>query len=144
MHLEAGRRVFGGESIVKLRQDAVREADDAHGPVLQPLAAHAAVRGHGRNRFWFVVEDESKRVGVMNGDIQNNTAARIGAIEPPALQMRGQIDGVEHPREQRLADPPLLDRLPHSPMRRGVTEVVIGPHDDAALAAFRDHRARVL
>ena len=144
MHLEAGRCIFGGEAIVKLRQHAVREADDAHGPVLQPLAAHAAVRGHGHNRFRLVVEDESKRVGVVNGDVENDSAARVRALEPPALQVGRQIDGVEHPREKRLADPSRFDRLPHRAMRRRVAEVVIGPHDDSALAAFRDHRARVL
>ena len=86
----------------------------------------------------------SKRVGVVNRDVENNSAARVRTLEPPALQMGGQIDGVEHPREQRLADPPLLDRLPHGAMGRRVAEVVIGPHDDAALAAFRDHFACIL
>ena len=143
MHLEAGRRVFGGEAVVELRQHAAREADDAHGAVLEPFAAHAAVRGHGDHGLGLVVEDEAQRVGVVNRDVENDSAARVRAVEPPALQMGGQVDGVEHAREQRLADPALLDRLPHRAMRRRVAEVVVGPHDHAALAAFRDHRARV-
>ena len=143
MHLKAGRRIFGGEAIVELGQHAVREADDAHDAVLEPLAAHAAMRGHGDNRFRLVVEDESKRVGVVNGDVENDSAARVGAVEPPALQMRRQVDGVEDAREQRLADPARFDRIAHRAMRRRVAEVVIGPHHDSALAAFRDHGARV-
>ena len=64
-------------------------------------------------------------------------------VDAPALQMGRQIDGVEHPREQRLADAPLLDRLAHRAMRRGVAQMVVRAHDDAAFAAVRDHRARV-
>ena len=144
VHLEAGRRVFGGEGVVELREHAAGEADDAHDAVLEPLAAHAAVRSHGDDRFRLVVEHEAKRVGVVDGDVEDDPAARaLGFSMPPALQMGRQIDGVEHPREQRLADPALLDRLPHRAMRRGVAKVVVGRHDDAALAAFRDHRARV-
>ncbi len=144
MHLEAGRRISGGEGVVELGEHAAREADDAHGAVLEPLAPHAAVRGHGDDGFRLVVEHEAQRVGVMDGDVENDAAAGVRLLDPPALQMRRQIDGVEHPREQRLADPPRFDRLAHRAMRRGVAEMMVGPHDDAALAAFGDHRARVL
>ena len=136
-------RISGGEGVVELRQHAAGEAHDAHGAILEPFAAHAAVRSHGADRYRFVVEHEAKRIGVVNSDVQDDSAACVGPVDTPALQIRRQVDGMEHAREQRLADPALLDRLTHRPMCGGVAQVVVGAHDNAALAAFGDHRARV-
>ena len=90
-----------------------------------------------------VVEHEAQRVGVMDRDVQHDAAAGVGLLDPPSLQMGGQIDGVEHPREQRLADPPLLDRVAHRAVSRRIAQMMVGAQDHAALAAFGDHRARV-
>ena len=60
------------------------------------------------DRHRLVVEHEAQRVGVVDGDVEHDAAARLGLLDPPALQMGRQIDGMEHAREQRLADPPRL------------------------------------
>ena len=60
VHLEAGGGVAGGERVVELREEAAGEAHDAHHAVLQPLAAHAAVRDHRAHRSRLVVEHEAQ------------------------------------------------------------------------------------
>ena len=112
-------------------------------PSSSPSRLMPAVRGHRDDGRRLVVEHETQRVGVVDRDVEDDAAAGVGPLDAPALQMRRQIDRVEHPREQRLADPPRLDRLAHRAVRRGVAQVMVGAHHDAALAALRDHRARV-
>ena len=101
------------------------------------------MRSHCDHRRRFVVEHEAQRVRVMDRDVQHHAPARLGLLHPPALQMGRQIDGVEHPREQRLADSPLLDRGAHRAVRRGIAQMMVRAQDHAALAAFGDHCARV-
>ena len=62
-----------------------------------------------------------------------------GVVDAPALQVRRQKDGVEHAGEKRLADAAILDRLPHGPVRAGITQVMVGGHDHACRAACLDH-----
>ena len=50
------------------------------------------------------VEKEAKRIGVVHGDVEDHAAAGFRLVQPPSLQMRRQIDGMEHPREERPAD----------------------------------------
>ena len=66
-----------------------------------------------------------------------------GRLDAPALQMRRQIDRMEDPGEQRLADAPFCDRVAHGAVGRGVAQMMVGAHDDAAPLAFGDHRAGV-
>ena len=103
--------------VVELREQSVREAEDAHHAVLEALAAHSAVRGHCAHGSGSSSSDKAQRVGIVDRDVHDNAAARFGLLNPPALQMRWQIDGVKHPCEQRLADAPRVDRVPHRPVR---------------------------
>ncbi len=143
MHLEAGGCVFRGESVVELGEHAIPEADHAHHAVLQVRAPHAPLRRHGDDGGWLVVEHETQRVGVVDRDVEHDPAARLRPLDPPALQMGRQIDGMKDAREERLADAALLDRLAHRAMRRGVAQVMVRRHHDAALVAFGDHRPRL-
>ena len=112
-------------------------------PSSSALAPHAAARDHRADALRLVVEHEAQGVGVVHGDVERDAAARLGLVDAPALQIGRQIDRMKHPREQRPADAPLFDRLAHRAMRRGVAQVVVDAHDDAAFAAGGDHRARV-
>ena len=113
-------------------------------PSSRPLATHAAVRGHGARRFRLVVEDEAQRVGVMDRDVEDDAAACVRAA-----RCASPADAAADRRQWKtransgLPMRPSLDRVAHRAMRRGVAEMMIGPHDDAALAAFRDHRAGI-
>ena len=66
-----------------------------------------------------------------------------GAVDPPALQVRRQVDRVEHAREQRPADPAGLDRLAHGAVGGGVAQMVVGAHHHARRPAGRHHLAGV-
>ena len=143
MDLEAGRRVAGGEGIVELRERAVGEAHNAHHAVLQPIMGHAATRGHRIDRDRLGVEHEAQRVGVVDGDVEDDAAAGLGLVDAPALQMRGQIDRVKDTREQRPADPAREDRLAHRAMGRGVAQVMVRAERHAARPACVDDRPGV-
>ena len=86
-----------------------------------------------------IVEDEAQRVGIMHGDVHDDTGAGAGRRDTPALQVRRQIDRVEHAREQRPADPALLDRGTERAVGRSVAQMVVGSHDDAGRLAGVDH-----
>ena len=143
MHFETGGGIFRRKRVVELREQSVGEAQDAHHAVLEAIAAHSAARGHRAHCRRLVVEDEAERVGVVDRDVHDNAPAGFGLLDPPALQMRRQIDSVKHPREQRLADAPLADRVSHRAVRRGVAEMMVRAEDHAARVALGDHCARI-
>ena len=107
--------ILGRKCVVELREQSAGEAQDAHHAILQALAAHSAARSHCAHRQWLVIEDEPERVGVVDRDVHNDASARFGLLDPPALQMRRQVDCVKHPREQRFTDAPLDGSPPASP-----------------------------
>ena len=112
-------------------------------PSSSPSAAMPARLAHRHGLDRVVVEHEAQRVGVVDGDVEDHAAAGLGRGDPPALQVRRQVDGVEHPREQRAADPAGLDRVAHGAVGGGVAQMMVGAHHHAGLAAGRDHLAGV-
>ena len=60
-------------------------------------------------------------------------------MQAPALQVRGQVHGVEHARKERLADRAGLHQLADLAVRGGVTQMMVGAHDHAGLGAGGDH-----
>ena len=80
MHLEAGRRVAGGEGVVELGEQAAREAHDAHHAVfdaaLRPMPPREVI---AVTRLRLVVEHEAQRVGVVHGDVEHHAAAGLRA-----------------------------------------------------------------
>jgi hypothetical protein len=139
VHLEASTGMADGEGLVDLRQRALGEADHRHGPILKAGARQACtlLQGHDLDRL--VVEDEAERVGVVNRDVEHHPAAGLGPFDPPALQMRREMDGVEDAGGERATDPPLSHGRPHGTVGRGVAEMVIRAHDHAGLTGCGHH-----
>jgi hypothetical protein len=72
----------------------------------------------------------------------SNPTSRFRSVDTPALQMRGQIDGVKDPRRERLANGAVGNMVAQRPVRGGVPQMMIGAHDDAGGAARVHHPPR--
>ena len=105
-----------------------------------PAAASPPFWAEGRDRLGLVVEDEAQEVRVVDGEVEDRarSGGRVG--QAPAVEMLGQVAGMDHARRQRAADPARGDQVADRPVRRGIAEVMVGRHHDAGLPAGRDHR----
>ena len=104
MHFQPGAGVLDSEGVVHLGDHAVIEAQHGHHTVLQPGAGHARLLGDPGGFHRFGAENKAQRVRVVHGNVENHPGAAGRFVQPPALQVRRQVDRVEHAREQRLAD----------------------------------------
>lgn len=98
--------------------------------------------GNGFGRI--VVKDEAQGVGIVHGNVENDAATGFRPLQPPALQMRRQIDRMEDPCRDRPADPPFGDGIPHRPVGSGVAQVMVGAKHHAGFACGDNHFARIL
>ena len=139
MDLEAGAGVADRERLVDLGQGALAEADHGHRTVLEAGTGEpgALLQRHDLHRL--VVEDEAERVRIVDGDVEHDAAAGLGLVDPPALEVRRQVDGMEDAGGDGRADPALGHGGPHGPVGGGVAQVVVGAHDHARVAAGGDH-----
>ena len=80
----------------------------------------------------------------MDSDVEDDAASGVRLFNAPALEVRRQINGVENAGEKRLANTAGLNGVAHRSMRRGVSEMMVGSHYDAAFSAFGDHRACIV
>ncbi len=137
--LDAVARVLDRERIVKLREDAVVETDDGHDPILQALLRHERRLTDANGVDRLRIEQEAQRVDVVHGDVEDHPAAGLRLVEPPALQMRRQVDGVEDASEQRPPDGAALNQFADLAVSRGVAKVMVRRHDDRRLFACTNH-----
>ena len=88
-------------------------------------------------------QHKTQRIGIMHGDIEDHAATRIGPFNAPALQVRRQINGVENPRTQHLADLARSNGIAHSAVACGIAQVMVGACHDTSLAHGFQHFVRV-
>ncbi len=143
MYLEAGFRIFGGESIVELSDNAGGEAQNAHHAIFQSFAAEAPLLAESQGLDWVFTQHKAQCIGIMHGNIEDHTAARIGPFNTPPLQMRRQINRMENPRTQHFADPATGNGITHGTVACGIAQVMIGTRNHARLANRFQHLVRV-
>ena len=80
----------------------------------------------------------------MDRQIEDRARAGLGVAEAPAVQMFGQIAGVDDPSDQRPANAAGADYFPHGPRHRAIPQMVVGRQHDAGPLAGGDHLPRVL
>ena len=101
--LEARARVLDRKGIVELREQAAAKAHRAHHRILHLFAQPLPLRNR-RHRVDLIVEHKAQRIRIVDGDVQDDAAARTGRFDAPGLQLGRQVDGVENARGQRLAN----------------------------------------
>jgi hypothetical protein len=142
--LEAGLGVGDGEGIVVLDQSPAREAHHAHYGVLKVTCGKALSPCKSGHFDDLILHDKAECIGIMDCDVEDHAATSLRPVNPPALQTRGQRDGVEDAYGKWLTDRPFCDQLAEGSMGHRIAQVMIGPQHDPGGMADHDHFLGVL
>ena len=99
MNLDAGFGIARREAVEELGEQAGTKPDYTERRILDAGGCEAGVlreRGYG---FGLTVEDEAQEVRVMDRQIEDRARTGLGVAEAPAVQMFGQIAGVDDPSD---------------------------------------------
>ena len=103
-HVQPRQGMLGHEGLMGLRQHAALEFDEAHRAVFHRALGQAMGPRDGVDALGIAREQKAQQIGVVHQNVHHDPAPGTGCIQPPALQMGRQVDGMRDLHAVHAAD----------------------------------------